>query len=130
MKVKIGSDIIPVGSVYTSRFKAFGYTTWMQVLEKTNNSKEIKALAKEVKIDKNALTAWANRARLVSVVGQRKGVLDLLSAAGVTTPKKLKLRNSDNLSLKLKKINEEQQLAKRAPSAKQLKTWIEKAKAI
>ena len=127
--MKIGSEIIPIGSVFTSRLNALGYKTWADVLEKTGNSKEIKALEKEVKIGRQQLTAWTDRARLAGVIGKRAGVLDLLTAAGVNTPKKLKMRNAENLLVKLKKVNAEKEIVSRVPTTKQLKTWIEKAKA-
>jgi predicted flap endonuclease-1-like 5' DNA nuclease len=99
-----------------------------QLLAAARTSANREALAKHAGVESQVILKLANRADLARVRGIGTVFADLLEEAGVDTVRELAARNPTNLHETLLHLNEQKQLAQRAPSADIVRAWISQAK--
>lgn len=92
-----------------------------------------KALAKETGINEKMILAWVNRADLMRIKGVSTQYSDLLEAAGVDSVKELSRRRPDNLTERMRIMNEQatakgSSIVRRPPSLAEVERWVEQAK--
>lgn len=110
------------------KLKAAGINTTMDLLMQGNTQSSRKALSKQIKVNKKKILEWINRVDLMRISGIGEEYSDLLEEAGVDTVPELALRNPENLTESLPKINEKKKLVKSLPSFTMVKDWIKQAK--
>ncbi len=122
------SDIEGIGEVYASKLEAAGVTSLENLLEKCAQKSGRKEVAEASGLSEKQILNWANRADLARVKGVSTQYADLLEFAGVDTVPELAQRNAENLAAKMAEVNEEKNLVRQVPSAKQVEDWVAQAK--
>ena len=123
-------DIEGIGAAYAAKLKDAGITTTQQLLDKGAAPKGREELAASSGVSAKLILEWVNHIDLERIKGIGWEYADLLEAAGVDTVPELAQRNADNLHTKLSEINAAKELVRRLPTADQLRTWVEEAKAL
>jgi len=123
-------EIEGIGPAYAAKLKDAGITTTEQLLDKGAAPKGREELAASTDASAKLILKWVNHADLARINGIGWEYADLLEAAGVDTVPELSQRNADNLQAKLSEVNAAKELVRRLPTADQLRTWVEEAKAL
>jgi predicted flap endonuclease-1-like 5' DNA nuclease len=123
-------DIEGVGPTYAEKLGAAGVRSTAQLLEKAKTPKARKALAEATGLREDQILRFANLADLMRIKGVATQMSELLEAAGVDTVKELKTRKPENLYEKLKQVNDERKLTRRAPTLAECQKWIAAAKTL
>jgi predicted flap endonuclease-1-like 5' DNA nuclease len=123
-------DIEGIGKVQAAKLEAIGITTQEQLLAAAATPAGRDDLAAKANLTRNQVLDWANRADLARIRGIGEEYADLLEAAGVDTVPELAQRNAANLHARLLEVNEEKILVRMLPSAEDVATWVEEAKAL
>ncbi len=119
-----------IGQVYAKKLQDAGIKNTDMLLEMGSTKKGREALAKKSDVPAHLLLEWVNHVDLFRVKGVGGQYADLLEAAGVDTVPELSKRKADNLHKKMTEVNAEKKLVRQLPSEKQVKGWIEQAKAL
>lgn len=122
------TEIEGIGASYAEKLEAAGITNTDQYLDKCSDKKGRTAVAEATGISEKLILKWANQADLMRISGVGEEYADLLEAAGVDTVKELRTRRADNLTAKMKEVNETKKLVRQAPSEAQTQKWIDQAK--
>ncbi len=123
-------DIEGIGETYAEKLKDAGMQTTDNLLAKGRTPKGREELAAATGLSKTQILEWVNRADLYRISGIGSEYADLLEAAEVDTVAELANRNAENLTEKLKKVNEEKQKVRSVPNVEQVGKWIEEAKSL
>lgn len=123
-------EIEGIGPSYAEKLNAIGLKTTDDLLEKGSTPKERHALEQATGISGKQLLRWINMADLFRIKGVGEQYSDLLEAAGVDTVVELGQRKPENLHARLVAVNEEKNLVRQVPSAKQVEGWVEHAKTL
>ncbi len=123
-------EIEGIGPVNREKLVAAGIETCGDLLAKCGSKKGRTETAAATGISESNLLNWANMADMMRVSGVGKQFAEILKASGVDTVKELRTRNAANLTVAMKKINDEKKLAKASPSEDQINKWIEQAKGL
>ena len=121
-------EIEGIGPVSGEKLKAAGIATTDDLLELCCNAKGRGTLAEKTGISEKLILGWANMADLMRIKGIGRQFAELLEAAGVDTVKELRHRRADNLSAKMKEVNDAKHLAKTSPAESIVSGWIAAAK--
>jgi len=121
-------EIEGIGPVYAEKLRAAGVTTTDELLAAGGGPKGREELAEKTGIAGAHILRWVNHADLMRIKGIGKQYAELLEAAGVDTVKELRNRNAENLTAKLKEVNEAKNLSGTSPSLSVVTGWIEQAK--
>jgi predicted flap endonuclease-1-like 5' DNA nuclease len=121
-------EIEGIGPEYARRLKELGIGTTEQLLEAGGTPKGRQELAEKTGIGAKLILEWVNHADLFRIKGVAEEYSDLLEAGGVDTVVELATRNPANLYQKLAEINQEKELVRQLPGAKQVADWVEQAK--
>ncbi len=127
MSYKI-QEIEGIGPVNGKKLEEAGINTTSDLLETCGSAKGRKETSGKTGVSESVLLGWANKADLMRIKGVGKQFSELLEAAGVDTVKELKMRNPDNLSAKMKEINEAKKLTRSIPEPSQIEKWVAEAK--
>ena len=127
MTTKI-ADLQGMTDAIAAVLKERGIASNEQFLEAAATPAQRKELAKAAGCEARDILELANRADLARVKGVSGVYSDLLEHAGVDTVPELAQRRADNLHAKIVEANAEQGLAKQAPSASQVESWVAQAK--
>jgi len=123
-------DVEGIGPAYAEKLRALGIKTTDAFLERAKDRKGRAALAAETGIADKLILKWANHCDLFRIKGVASQMSELLEAAGVDTVKELARRNAENLAAAMAAKNEEKNLVRSVPSAKEVAKWIEEAKTL
>lgn len=123
-------DIEGVGPAYAEKLKAAGIATVSQLLAKGASRKGREELVQQTGINDGHILRWVNLCDLCRIKGVSTQYSELLEAAGVDTVKELRNRNADNLTQKMAEVNTTRRLVRRAPTLKEVSSWVEQAKAL
>ena len=124
-------DVEGSGPAYARRSSGpAGIKTTDAFLERAKDRKGRAALAAETGIADKLILKWANHCDLFRIKGVASQMSELLEAAGVDTVKELARRNAENLAAAMAAKNEEKNLVRSVPSAKEVAKWIEEAKTL
>ncbi len=122
------SNIEGIGPTYAAKLEEAGLTSEENLLKVCCDKKGRKQIAEKSGISEKQLLNWANRADLSRIKGVSTQYADLLECAGVDTVPELAQRNAENLQKKMEEVNEEKNLVRKVPSAKQVADWCAQAK--
>ena len=117
-----------VGEVNAKKLKKMGINTVEKLLSTGASPKGRKEIALGTGIDEKVILKWVNFADLFRVKGIGTQFSELLEAAGVDTVIELSKRVSENLFKKMKEVNEEKKLVRRAPNLTEVNSWVAEAK--
>lgn len=123
-------EIEGIGPTYAEKLSASGIGSTDELLGRCGSAKGREEVAEVTGLSTKQLLKWANMADLMRISGVGEEYSELLEAAGVDTVKELKHRNADNLTEKMKDVNEAKNLTRQAPSAGQVAKWIEQAESL
>lgn len=123
-------DIEGIGPAYAEKLQAAGLATTAALLQKGATPQGRKEIAEQTGISARLILEWVNHADLYRIKGVGSEYADLLEAAGVDTIPELAQRVPANLLNKLIEVNTQKQLVRRAPTAQQVESWVEQAKAL
>lgn len=104
-----------------------GITSVESLLSACALKKGRSALSKQTGISEELILKWANRADLARIKGIAGKYSELLEDAGVDTVPELSRRNLENLTLKLKEVNDVKKIVEKLPGAAQIQEWIKQA---
>ncbi len=127
MSYKI-QEIEGIGPINGNKLTEAGINTTSDLLEVCGSAKGRKDTSGKTGISESVLLGWTNKADLMRIKGIGKQYSELLEAAGVDTVKELKMRVPDNLSAKMREINEAKKLTRSVPEPSQIAKWVEEAK--
>ena len=117
-----------VGEVNAKKLKKMGINTVEKLLSTGAPPKGRKEIALGTGIGETVILKWVNFADLFRVKGIGTQFSELLEAAGVDTVIELSKRVSENLFKKMKEVNEEKKLVRRAPNLTEVNSWVAQAK--
>lgn len=121
-------DIEGIGDVYAAKLQACGISNQEELLDQGAKPAGRKQIVEKSGISAKLILKWLNRADLARVKGIGEEYADLLEYSGVDTVPELAQRNADNLYAKIVEVNDQKNLVRNLPSAKQVADWIEEAK--
>lgn len=111
-----------------AKLKELGIINSEQLVAAAAAPAQRKELAVSCGCDPRTILELTNRADLARVKGISGVYSDLLEKAGVDTVKELATRRPDNLHAKIIETNTKEQVAKQAPSAATVESWVQQAK--
>jgi len=122
-----------IGPANGKKLRGCGVRSCESLLTKAGTKAGRKALAAESGIGESNILEWANRADLMRIKGVSTQYSDLLEAAGVDTVKELKMRRADNLTVKMREVNDAavakgRSIVRRPPSESEVTKWVAQAK--
>lgn len=129
MSYKI-DEIEGIGPTFAEKLVAAEINTTDDLLKLCCDKKGREGISGKTGISEKHLLKWANMADLMRVSGVGRQFAELLEASGVDTIKELRHRRADNLSAKMKEVNDSKNLAKASPAESMVSEWIEQAKKI
>jgi len=121
-------EIEGIGPSFREKLRAVGVKTTDDLLSRCANAAGRRSFSEVCGIGEKQLLGWTNMADLMRVSGVGRQYAELLEAAGVDTVKELRNRNAENLTVAMKKVNGEKNLAKTSPSGTTVRRWIDQAK--
>jgi predicted flap endonuclease-1-like 5' DNA nuclease len=122
------TEIEGIGEAFATKLRQAGVSTLEALLDRGASPTGRKELVTQTGISATLILKWVNRADLARVKGIGEEYADLLEAAGVDTVPELAQRNPQNLSQKLREVNEEKHLVRRIPASSQVESWVAQAK--
>mgnify|MGYP000562740492 CR=1 FL=1 len=122
-----------IGAANAKKLRAAGVKSTDSLLKTGGTKKGRKDLAASSGIGERSILEWVNRADLMRVKGVSTQYSDLLEASGVDTVKELAKRRPDNLTVKMKQVNDAavakgSSIVRRPPSQKEVEKWVAQAK--
>lgn len=120
-------EIEGIGPVMGEKFVGAGVKDTDGLLEKGCTKAGRKALADATGLSESRILTFVNMADLFRIKGVASEYAELLVCAGVDTVKELKMRNAENLTVKLAEVNEEKKLTRKVPGEKTVSDWISQA---
>jgi hypothetical protein len=117
-----------IGHVFGNKLKAIGCGSPAKLLKDGGTPKGRKEIAAKTDISPKVILRCVNMADLFRIKGVASQFAELLEASGVDTVKELKHRRADNLSAKMKEVNDTKKLTRVTPSETVVQGWIDQAK--
>lgn len=122
-----------IGPANAKKLRAVGVRSTDSLLKTGGTKKGRKEIAASSGIAERSILEWVNRADLMRVKGISTQYSDLLEAAGVDTVKELAKRRPDNLTAKMKQVNDAavakgRSIVRRPPSQVEVEKWVAQAK--
>jgi hypothetical protein len=121
-------EIEGVGAAYAEKLASAGIKRTDDLLAQCGSARGRSEVAGRTGLSEKLLLKWANIADLMRISGVGKEFSELLEAAGVDTVRELQHRNAENLTEKMKDVNEAKKLTRRVPNLAEVEKWIEQAK--
>jgi len=119
-----------IGPVLGEKLRGAGIKTTDDLLQNSKSPAQRKELAEKSGLSDAQILKFANMVDLFRIKGVGSEYAELLEAAGVDTVPELAQRNPENLTDKMKKVNDERKLTRRNPALKSVMKWVEQAKAL
>ena len=123
-------EIEGIGPSFAEKLATANIKTTDDLLEYCSSAKGRKETASFTGVSETQLLKWANMADLMRISGVGRQYSELLEASGVDTVKELATRNVENLTDKMKEVNDNKNLANATPSATDIEKWVTQAKEI
>jgi predicted flap endonuclease-1-like 5' DNA nuclease len=121
-------EIEGIGPAYGEKLGGAGIRNTDDLLKYCCDPKGRKEISEKTGISEKHILGWTNMADLMRVSGVGRQYAELLEASGVDTIKELRNRNAENLTAKMKEVNDEKNLANATPSTSMVEEWIAQAK--
>ncbi len=124
-----------IGPANAKKLRAAGVKSTASLLKSGGTKKGRKEIAAASGINEKSVLEWVNRADLMRVRGVSTQYSDLLESAGVDTVKELAKRRPDNLTAKMKEMNDAamakgHSIVRRPPSQLEVEKWVAHAKTL
>lgn len=126
MSYKI-EEIEGIGPAFAQKLSAAGIDTTDELLKRCADPRGRAEISTKTELSEAQLLKWVNLADLMRISGIGSEYSELLEAAGVDTVKELRTRNADNLTTKLKEVNDRRRLTRTTPSPKTVAKWVSEA---
>ncbi len=117
-----------INKVHAGKLARVGIKTTGALLKHSITRKDREELAKKAGISKKLILEWTNLSDLLRIKGVGEEYSDMLEEVGVDTVKELKMRNVGNLYPAIKNYCDKSRLVRKAPSERQVASWITQAK--
>lgn len=122
-----------IGPANAKKLRAAGVRSTDSLLKSGGTKNGRKDIAAASGLAERSILEWVNRADLMRVKGVSTQYSDLLEAAGVDTVKELARRRPDNLTAKMKQVNDAavakgNSIVRRPPSEIEVEKWVAQAK--
>ena len=121
-------DIEGIGPSYAAKLASADITTTDDLLTRCCDTKGRTDVSTKTGVGEGVLLKWANMADLMRIKGVGSEYSELLEAAGVDTVKELGTRNADNLTAKMKEVQQEKRITRTAPGVSTVSRWVAQAK--
>jgi nucleotidyltransferase/DNA polymerase involved in DNA repair len=121
-------DIEGIGPAYAEKLAAADIKTTGGLLGQCCSRGGRKQMAEKTGVSEKLLLKWSNMADMMRISGIGPQYAEMLEAAGVDTVKELATRRGDNLTTKMKEVNEAKNLANATPAESVVTAWIDAAK--
>lgn len=121
-------EIEGIGPSFGEKLQGAGIKNTDNLLDKCATPAGRKDVATATGLSEKQILGWTNMADLMRVSGVGKQYAELLEASGVDTIKELRTRNAENLTAKMKEVNDDKNLANATPSQSMVEDWISQAK--
>jgi NADPH:quinone reductase-like Zn-dependent oxidoreductase len=122
-------EIEGIGPAYALKLGAVGIKTTSALLAIGATARGREGLAKETGISSKLIAEWARIADLMRIKGVGEEYSDLLEEAGVESVVELAHRDPKALHARLREVNAQKKLVRRAPSLNAVEGWIALARA-
>jgi predicted flap endonuclease-1-like 5' DNA nuclease len=123
-------DIEGIGPSYAEKLAQANITTTNDLLELCCDPSGRSTMSAKTGVSEGQLLKWANMADLMRISGVGSEYAELLEASGVDTVKELRNRNAENLTAKMKEVNDEKRLCRATPGLKTVVGWVEQAQGL
>ncbi|MGH1537659.1 MAG: DUF4332 domain-containing protein [Gammaproteobacteria bacterium] len=117
-----------IGPKYAEMLAKAGITDTDGLLEAACSAAGRKDCAGKSGCSESQILKWVNMCDLFRIKGVGEEYSELLEVSGVDTVKELRNRVPENLTAKMKEVNEEKNLVRRVPTLKEVTAWVEHAK--
>lgn len=124
------TSIQGIAAATEAKLKSAGVTSVDKLLEKGATPASREDLATKSGLPAAQILKFVNYADLFRIKGIAGQTAELLEAAGVDSVAELAQRNAANLAVKLKEVNDAKKLTGKVPTEKQVREWIQAAKAL
>lgn len=124
------TDIEGIAETLAGKLKGVGVGSTGALLKKGATKKGRQEIAAASGINEGFILKFVNHADLMRIKGIGGEYAELLEAAGVDSVPELKNRKAENLHKALVETNGAKALVRQVPSAKQVASWVEQAKAL
>lgn len=119
-----------IGPFYAQKMIDAGIKTTGKLLKEGATPQGRRMIAAKTDIDETLILEWINHADLFRIKGVGEEYADLLEEAGVDTIPELAQRNPENLHASLVQVNEEKKLVRQLPAMRQVRDWVQQARAL
>ena len=119
-----------IGPAYEEKLKQAKIRSCEELLEQGATAKGRSAIVEASGINESRLLTFVNHADLCRIKGVGGEYSELLEAAGVDSVPELAQRNAENLTQKMKEVNEAKKLVRNVPSVRQVTGWVSQAKTL
>lgn len=117
-----------IGSHYAERLGAADVRTTEDLLRRCATPDGRMQLGMKTDISTSQLQTWSHQADLMRVSGIGSEFGQLLETAGVESVKQLGMRDPENITFLLQRVNDEKQLTRVVPPVRTVSKWIHRAK--
>lgn len=121
-------EIEGIGAAYAEKLLAIDIRRTDDLLAQCGSARGRAEVAGKTGLSEKLLLKWANISDLMRIKGVGSEFSELLEAAGVDTVRELQHRNAENLTEKMRQVNETKKLTRRLPTFNEVETWVEQAK--
>jgi len=122
-------EIEGIGPAYGKKLRKIGVnTTCDMVLAFLKDEDNVTKAAKEMKVDADALRAWASMADLMKLPGVGGQFAELMQTVGISSIEELGTVNATSLHGDMTQFNKKTPIVPQVPSLEALSSWIKVAK--
>ncbi len=124
-------EIEGIGPAYGKKLRKIGVnTTCDMVLAFLRDEDNVSKAAKEMKVDADALRAWASMADLMKLPGVGGQFAELMQTVGISSVEELSTVNATSLHSDMVQFNKKTPIVPQVPSLEALSSWVKVAKEI
>ena len=123
-------DLEGIGPVYAEKLNAINIYKTSDLLKAGATPEGRSELVAKLGVSDKLVLEWVNMSDLLRIRGVGEEYSDLLEEAGVDTVVELAKRVPENLHARLRDVNAEKHLVRRAPTLKEVTRWVEEAKTL
>ena len=116
-----------IGLSHARRLRRSGIRTTDALLGRAATREDRRELAERISLSEPELLEFALRIDLMRIKGIGARYVDLLNAAGVSTPEELGSRDPETLHAMIVQVNQRRSVVRRLPSLDRVRAWVVEA---